>query len=157
MLKTYNVAITANRKLIENDNKIIFNKMAELVTCGTVETIYFGGAVGGDTVALEAALSISCMNRPKLIVVVPCKLENQPKSTHAISKQADEIIELNNAITPNDGFNAYKIRNIYMVDHVEKTVGFWSGDIKSGTWHAINYTQNCKKEVEVVMIQGLDK
>lgn len=153
----YNVAITANRKLTENDNIVIFNKMVELVTCGDVRSIYFGGAVGGDTVALASALSISCMSRPKLIVVVPCKLENQPKSTHEISRQADEIIELNNVITPNDGFNAYKIRNIYMVDHAEKTVGFWSGDKKSGTWHAINYTQNCNKEVEIVTIQGLDK
>lgn len=154
MMIKYNIAITANRKLIENDNKIIFNQMAELVTCGDVESIYFGGAIGGDTVALEAALSIRCMDRPKLIVVVPCKLENQPKSTHVVSQQADQIIELNNPITPNDGFNSYKIRNIYMVDHAEKTVGFWSGDIKSGTWHAINYTQNCNKNVEIITIQG---
>lgn len=153
----HRVAITANRKLTDADYPTIFNKMAELVTDPEVEAIYIGGAVGGDTVALESALSIACMNRPRLIVVVPCRLENQPKSTHAASRQADELIELNNPITQSDGFNSYKIRNIYMVDNAARTVAFWSGDQKSGTYHAIHHTEKTGKPVDIVKIQGLDK
>lgn len=157
MAEKYRVAITANRKLLEEDHVTIFNKMVELVTDPDVEAIYIGGAVGGDTVALEAALDIVCMDKAKLIVVVPCKVENQPRATHSATRRADEIIELGNPITSANGYESYKIRNRYMVDNAENTVGFWSGDKKSGTWHAINHAQMTDKIVEIVTIKGLDK
>lgn len=153
----YSVAITANRLLTLNDHSTIFKKMLELVLDENVRTIYFGGAIGGDTVALKACLDAVCMNRPRLIVVVPCKLEHQPWATRDVSRQADEIIELGNPITNADGYASYKTRNCYMVDHAKRCVGFWSGDKKSGTWHCLNYAQTLGREVEIVTIEGKDK
>lgn len=151
------VAITANRKLADKDYDIIFNKMAELVTDPVVEMIIFGGAIGGDTVALQAALDIICLGKPKLVVVVPCLLSNQSYSTHAASKRADQLIELGNPITRANGYESYKIRNRHMVDLATRTVAFWSGDENSGTYHAMKYSRSCNKLCEEVKIEGLDK
>lgn len=156
-MSKFSVAITANRSLDLDDHVTIFNKMAELVTNENIEKIYIGGAVGGDTVALQAALDISksTMYRPKFIVVVPDTLKRQVSSTWPISKQADEIIELNEAITAENGYEAYHIRNRYMVDHAEQVVAFHSADkAGGGTLKTIRYAQLCGKPVDIIYLIG---
>lgn len=150
------IAITANRKLDPDDNTTIFNKMAELVTNENVEAIYFGGAIGGDHVALEAALSIQAINKPKLIVVVPCVLANQPKVTHENIKKADELIELKNPITQDDNWKSFHQRNEYMVDHAEKTICFFNGLRRGGSYSCAQYAEKQGKVVEYIIIIGDD-
>lgn len=157
-LKQYRVAITANRLLIPSDHEIIAIQMAKLMTDPLVEAIYFGGAIGGDTVALQACLDMTFLDRPKLIVVVPFKLSDQPKITRSVSEQADELIELGNPITVSDGYRSYHIRNEFMCDHSSKIVAFWNKSTKpSGTAACIRYALKTKKEVEIVEIKGEDK
>lgn len=151
------ITITANRKLVPTDHDIIFQEMVELVTTPEIETIYFGGAIGGDTVALQSCLDICVLDRPKLIVVVPNRLQDQPKSTHAISRKADEIIELGNNISVSDGWAAYHKRNAYMVDRSSDVVAFWDGSANSGTSSCINYAKKLNKTIKIVQIIGEDK
>lgn len=155
---SYRVAITANRLLTPDDHGIIFDEMMRLMTDGRIESIYFGGAVGGDTVALKACLDVTIMDRPQLIVVVPNRLADQPKITHEISKKADTLVELANPITVSDGWRSYHIRNEYMVDHAERVVAFWNKSTKpSGTAACIRYALKNKKPVDIIKIAGEDK
>ena len=145
------IAITGSRKVHPDDYKIISQHMKTLCMDSQVECIYFGGAIGVDSLALQS--SLECEPRPRLILVVPDKLSNQPRSTWEPSKQADEIIELCNPITYDDFFYSYKLRNIYMVDHSDKTVAFWTGDTKSGTYHTITYTRSKNKPCDIVPLK----
>ena len=52
----FSVAITGNRLLQEEDETTIFNVMSCLITNQNIESIYFGGAVGADTIALKSTL-----------------------------------------------------------------------------------------------------
>lgn len=152
------VAITANRKLAPQDYDDIFEEMSFLITSPNIEAIYFGGAVGGDTVALKSCLDIVCLTRPRLIVVVPNRLQDQPRETHAVSRRADEIIELGMPITSADGWRAYKARNEYMVDHADHLVAFWNKSTKpSGTGSCISYAYKVGKTVKIIEITGEDK
>lgn len=153
----FSVAITGNRHLDEKDYVTIQNTISELVTNPNVKEIYFGGAVGADTVALEAAIGIVCINKPQLIVVVPDTLERQPAPTHAVSKRADRLTELHAQITILDGWRAFHARNEYMVDHAAITVAFWDKQPKGGTYACIRYSINQGKNVYIAQIIGYDK
>lgn len=153
----FSVAITGNRSLNEKDRIKIFETMKFIVTNPNVNSIYFGGAVGSDTVALESALNIICLEKPKLIVVVPNMLKDQPKETRKISELADELVELKNVITASDGYRSYQARNEYMVDNVGKdgvVVSFWDKDQSGGTYNCISYALKCGKTVLNVTVEG---
>lgn len=124
--------------------------MLELLKDETVDTIYFGGAVGVDTYALA-----SCIGKrtrpsglffgPRLVVVCPDTLEQQPPLARNWAKYADEVVELGCPITARDGYKSYRDRNIFMVDRAAETggflVAFWNGLPKGGTYHTIQYAQ----------------
>ena len=157
MFSPHRVAITANRLLLPEDHGVIFTAMTKLLTDPAVEAIYFGGAIGGDTIALQACLDVVMMDRPRLIVVVPNMLKNQPSSTHTASKSADELIELGRPITNADGWRAFHARNEYMVDHAQTVVAFWNKVPKGGTYACMSYARKQGKPVEIVEIKGEDK
>lgn len=133
------ISITANRELGTKGKEIIDSTMKQLVTDPEVEVIHFGGALGGDTEALRAALKYRTGTKPELIVVVPDTLAQQPEETIAITKQADKIVELKNIIEP--PFLAYHIRNQYLVDALsdekDKLVAFYDYSGKGGTYSTI--------------------
>lgn len=135
------VAITANRDIPEEMFSVLKTRMAELCSDSNIEEIIFGGARGGDTIALEACLNIS--PRPRLVVIVPDVLAAQPKETQDLSQKADELIELRNKIEY--PFDSYQIRNQAMVDRADKVEAFWNFNQKSGTWNCIRYALGKKK------------
>jgi predicted Rossmann fold nucleotide-binding protein DprA/Smf involved in DNA uptake len=121
--------------------------MQTLVGNPLIKAIYFGGASGSDTEALKAALYHRKGSRPRLIVLVPNTLENQPRETHEWSRKADELIELKRPITPEDGYLSYRKRNELLVDHGDLVIAFFNGDYKSGTGQAIRYAEKTGKKV----------
>lgn len=153
------IAITGNRNTIIDDHHVILVKIEELITDKTVELIYFGGARGADTIALNAAIEIKiAIGRDdiKLVCVIPDTLDKQPVDTRGVSRKADKLIELGNPITPNDGYASYHARNHFMVNSSTAVVAFWDGDLHSGTWSTIKYAKALKKPVKIVTIKGSD-
>lgn len=149
----YKAAITAHRDLAESDRDIIFDTMFELITDSELEAIYFGGASGGDTVALQACLDIIMMDRPQLIVVLPTKLTNQHPETWWMSSRADKLIELG----LEKKHSSYQIRDKYMVDNADKLIAFWDGIEKGGTYDTKIYGESLKKNVIHIPIIGRNK
>lgn len=146
------ITITGHRK-ISFDAKIkIDETMQYLLSHCEVDKIFFGGAKGTDTYALECALKHRQNKNCQLIVIVPDVLEKQPFETQSISQQADEIIELYNEITPKNRYLSYKLRNEYMIDNCHIVVAFFDGNYKSGTGHAISYAKQTNKETMIVTI-----
>ena len=157
------VAITANRNLTENDESAIFDKIKALVADDNVTQLVFGGARGGDNIALLSALHLrdEVYNRTdnlNLLVIVPCKVIDQPVEAQPIIRSADEIIELNKKIQPEDDWFAYKNRNREMVLKSNRVVGFWDCKSKeSGTYDCMKTATELKRPVEVIKIEGSDK
>ncbi len=120
----------------------------------TVDAIYFGGALGADTVALRAAHEFREGKRPHLTVVAPDTAARQPFEARKWFKLADEVIELHYPITKNDGYESFKQRNQYIVDISTSLVAFWNGDSKSGTGSAVRMAQQVGLIVHRVKIEG---
>ena len=150
------VGITGSRSFRYSSAELISSKMLWLVTELDVDTICFGGAKGADTIALSKVLEFRKSARfvlPKLIVILPNKLESQPPETHYTTRLADEVIELGLRITAEDHYEAYHARNRSIVDRSDEIVAFWNGDYASGTWSCIKYAKSVKKPVEEIRLQ----
>ena len=144
------VAITGHRHLSDKDKATIWRSMQTLVCNPTISEILFGGAVGADTEALQAALLHRKGKSPRLTVVVPCREEDQPWAARKWFGQADKVIELGNPITSADRYESYHIRNRYLVDHAISVVAFWDGLPKSGTGSCVRYAKD--KGVKLIHI-----
>ncbi len=162
------VVFTANRHLTKADEKKTRRIVKRLVLNKAVKRMVFGGAIGGDTVALDAAVKARGKNsRPWLIAVLPCKLKDQPPETWEVTRKADQIIELGNPITSSDGWAAFHKRNRFMVDFARKqlgasarVVGFTNRDPRSGTESCLNYADSFKKDgvqLKRLDIEGSDR
>jgi hypothetical protein len=136
------VSITGHRNVSVRDVDRIYAAMKVLVNNPTVDAIYVGGALGADTIALRAAADYRKGKRPWLTVVVPDKAVNQPQDARKHFHLADEVIELGNPITRDDGYESFKVRNVYLVDIASSVVAFYSGKRASGTGHAIGYAKS---------------
>jgi hypothetical protein len=157
------LVITAHRELAEGDDLRIRKGMADFIAFNDFDYIMFGGARGGDTVALAAALECrSILVRSpstrdlKLIVVVPDTLAVQPRETWEVSQRADRVIELHHPITRADNFWALHHRNEFMLEWVHpqgRLLAFWNGE-KSGTANAIHYARRIDLEVSTRKIQS---
>lgn len=150
----YIVSITAHRTLTENDVRTIHSVMKHIVELPHVDAIYFGGARGGDTEALKAALHFRLFDRPRLVVVVPDTLAKQPSETHVWTKKADEVIELKHPITRDDGWASFGLRDQYLVDVASSLVGFYSGKRNTGTGKTIAMAEASGIVVTKIPIQS---
>lgn len=140
-------AITGHRLVHSRALDRIQKAMHLLIDNSTIDEIYFGGAKGTDTEALRAALQYRKGRRPRLVVVVPDTIDSQPSNTRHWTDSADEVIELGNPITDEDGYSSYRIRNEYLVNVCTFLVAFFNGDFKTGTGQAINYATRIGKPV----------
>lgn len=155
------VAITANRDITRNDRTTFYMAMHALCVMRP-EEIIFGGARGGDTVALEFA-AFHRLSPTRLVVIVPDVVTAQPDDAQsAIRLYADEVVELRNKITRADDFAAFKTRNAAMIDRAMEAndgrlLGFWNGDKRSGTYSCLAYAARVRCPLWVEAIEGSDK
>ena len=153
------VGISGAREISDQDIKTIHDEMNKLVTDPLVSEIIFGGARGTDTWALLSAYDIKktlSLNRPKLTVIVPNLVSNQPKAAQkAINVCADNVIRLQQEITRYNGWKALFDRNIAMINKSDMMVCF---PVKSnptgGTRRTMWESQKRKVKVMVVELEG---
>jgi predicted Rossmann fold nucleotide-binding protein DprA/Smf involved in DNA uptake len=120
---------------------------------GQDSTVYVGGALGIDTLALDW---LAEHTSAALTVVVPCTLADQPEqarqSVLSATRHAQRVslVELG---APRLGAEAYHTRNRWMVDRSDFVIGFPHGDDpRSGTWYTIHYGANQGKPRLIVPI-----
>jgi hypothetical protein len=147
-------SITAHRDLAPSDAAVIQGAMQTLVAHPSVDAIYFGGARGGDTIALQAALYFRQGQRPWLTVVVPDRVEKQPVETHFWTRKADEVIELRNEITKADYFQSFTIRDRYLVDVATYLVAFFNDNYKTGTGKTVRMAEKDGLQVHKIKVVG---
>lgn len=147
-------SISGHRSIGPNSKKRVWDAVQMLVDNSTIKSIYFGGARGTDTEALKAALYHRKGLFPRLIVVLPNTIEQQPVDTHQWTLRADELVELKQNITPEDGYLSYRRRNEYLVDRGTFLVAFFNGNFKSGTGQAISYAEKSGKTVYRISISS---
>lgn len=154
----YTVGFTAHRKLTAEDIRTIHQVMKALVAKEHIEVFIFGGASGGDTEALKAALHFrGTSKRPKIVVAVPHNTQSQPFETRIWTPKADEVIELGHVITREDGFAAYGLRDQYLVDQSDSFVAFFCGDYRTGTGKTIRMAEAKGIPVTKVDIESIPK
>lgn len=145
------VAISGHRDVSPEDVRRIWAVMKVVVENKTIDEVWVGGARGTDDEALKAALHYRKGSRPKLVVVVPDVIAKQPRECWEAIHQADEVIELRNEITHDDGFASFQLRNEFMVDHAAALIAFWSGK-RSGTGNAVAYAKKIQCPVRVIQV-----
>lgn len=136
------VVISGHRDISPDDLRKVWAGVKLLVANSSVDEIWVGGARGVDNEALKAALHYRGeAKRPKLVVVVPDRIQNQPSECWEWIRRADSVIELQHPITAADKYASYRNRNEFMLNHGSALVAFWSGNKKSGTGSAVNYAK----------------
>ena len=154
------LVVSGHRDVTLSDIRVIRRAMIEFLEYREFDEVLFGGARGADTTALETALEIrasfSGVIGPKLIVVVPNTIYEQPSSARPAIAQVDQVIELKRPITRDDKFFALHRRNHFMIDWAApdgRLLAFWNGK-PSGTGNTIHYANSQKIEVSTRMITG---
>lgn len=134
------VAVTASRNVPKGAEFALGDAAQRIVQATWVQAVLFGGARGGDTIALVAARAAKGERKlPFLVVVVPDTLDEQPEAAAQAARLcADAIVELRNEITAADGFAAFHVRNRYLVDHAAHLVGYGTGR-PGGTMKTLAY------------------
>lgn len=145
------IAISGIRDLSQWDLPVIEDHMMEVLS-ERVDQIVFGGARGTDTVALAAACAaLAGVRPPKLVVVVPKRLKDQPIEAQEWAREcADEIIELQ---APRLSTEAYRRRNKELISRADALVAFWDGS-QGGTGMTIALAQEAGIPVEIVPLLG---
>lgn len=146
------VGITGPRDLSREGVAKVRSALKALVGNYSVDEIWFGGARGTDSIALQAALEFRVGRRPKLVVVVPNTVDEQPVETRQWTRRADSIIELKQEITDEDNFRAFHYRNEFICNHASVLVAFWNGNLKSGTGACIRYAEKTKLNVKKIPV-----
>ncbi len=156
------VAITGSRSVTAADAAHVERIVETLVYDVRPREIIFGGAVGVDTIALAAAQHHRSYgghtvraHHSRLVVIVPDVVFTQPyEAREAIRRYADEVVELRQRITRDDGWAAYHARNRTMVDRATHVLGFWNGDPRSGTGACLAYAARIGRPLWVETIGG---
>jgi len=145
------VAISGIRDLSPFDLPVVEGVMADIISEHPSEII-FGGAIGADTVALAAACAILEGKRPpKLTVIVPKRLQDQPLVAQEWAKEcADEVIELK---APRLDHEAYRRRNLAMIRRADGLVAFWDG-VSGGTGMTIDLAREAGIPIEIIGLSG---
>lgn len=148
----YSVAITAHRDLKNEDYEVIKKTMIGEVANSQIDIIYFGGATGGDSLALEMALDARESLRPQLVVVLPKTLRDQRSDLHSLTKRADSIIELK--LSRKIYNDVWWEHDKWMVDNSQKIIAFWDGIESGGTYNAMRYAERQGKSLQHIKIMG---
>lgn len=145
------VAISGIRNVSRRDLVVIENAISRVLADRPSEII-FGGARGTDTVALAAACAVLQGKRPpKLVVVVPKRVRDQPISAQDwIRECADEVVELQAARLNTE---AYRRRNKQMVSRADLLLAFWDGR-STGTRMTIGLAEDAGIPVEIIPLAG---
>ena len=135
--------------------RIVEIEMAALMKRPTIKAVYLGAADGIDTLCLKTLRAFRekvGADGPYLIAVCPCTMSEVPDEARAmVERCADRIIELENRITVEDGWDSFKIRNRYLVDHAAHGRAFWNGK-PGGTLHAMTYAKSLKRDLWILDI-----
>lgn len=150
-----NVMITAHRDLTDEDQKTIQETINQEIIDPKIDIIYFGGAIGGDSLALETALNARRVLYPKLVVVLPKTIKDQRSDLHEITKKADEIIELK--LSRKIYADIWWEHDKWMVNNSHKCIAFWDGIEAGGTYNTMRYAQQQGKQIQHVKIIGRNK
>lgn len=144
------VTVTGHRRFDKLDLPIIQTAVREHLLGADV--VYMGGASGIDVTVLAILDALREGRTPRTITVVPCTLAEQPKDVRALLTCSDELVELSVPITARDGYQAYHVRNRYMIDRSTHVLAFHDGRESGGTWSAMHYA---RKQGKTLIVVGL--
>lgn len=147
-----NIAVSGIRDLSPHDLPVIEGVISDIIF-ERPEELFFGGARGTDTVALASACAtLEGLRPPKLTVVVPRRLKDQPLEAQEWAREcADEIIELK---SPRLDTEAYRRRNQALIRRADGLVAFWNGR-SGGTGMTIDLARKTGIPVEIIKVIGL--
>lgn len=141
-------SFTGHRHVIDYNDTIEKVKQAVRYCYNNgVRFFYVGGAVGFDTVAAEAVISLKAeLADIVLIIVVPFPGQNKYYNSENnnrylnILKQVDEVVTISN-----DFSNiAYLKRNDYMISHSCQLIAYWDEKSLGGTSYTVRKAREKK-------------
>jgi len=147
------VAFTGIRDIDPSMQDEVEMAVLDTIDAGATE-LRFGGALGLDTMALEAAwrmdsLRASAVRHIPRVVYVPFDVDAQPKvARDAIRECASSVVEIG---LKRGLRNAYLIRNDRMIEDADLVVGFTDGRTAGGTAYTMAKARSAG--IDVVTIQ----
>lgn len=154
-----NISITGTRSAKNKHASKIYETLSGFIEHFKPEKMYFGGALGVDTIALMLSkkITLEVGINTELIVVFPDTKHQAPiDAAHAAVDYADDIIELENKIIRENGYKSYRTRNEYLVDHCDMLIGFpKDNNPRSGSWMTINIAEKQNKNVVIHKLENI--
>ncbi len=139
---------TGHRFLSEEEKAALRGRLSEEVYRlweQGMTTFLAGGALGFDTLAAQAVLSLRAEGLPglRLVLVLPCLGQESHWSRRdaqlyqSLIKRADEVIYTGDAYTEGCMF----LRNRYLVDHSSQCLCYLTKSGRSGTSYTVRYAK----------------
>jgi uncharacterized phage-like protein YoqJ len=138
------VAITGIRDIDPSMTDLVTRTLVEMVAAGATEFV-FGGALGLDTMALEAACELAV----RRFVIVPFSILEQPRTARiAIETCADHVVELCRPMNP----RAWIERNVAMLAAADHVLAFTDGRTTGGTAFMIEKAKERNLPLSVITV-----
>lgn len=145
------IAVTGSRDLGPKGRQRVRRAVGRVVEIERPGVMLFGGARGVDTEALVAAHRTRRKlgrRSPRLVVVVPGRVEDQPRDARdAIRACADEVVELG---LPTRFPSSYHRRNQALVEGADALLAFPLARDTRGTYHTVGLARRKRIPVDVV-------
>ncbi len=149
------IAVTGRRYPTPRSILLIRQAMSQVVANPEVTDVYFGGAFGVDTEALNMAARYVRGGRVKLHAILPGVLQDLGDHQKAALDLADTVTELAGDMSTSTAATlSFLARNRHLVDCSDKVLAFWDNKKEGGTWHAIEYARKTGKEVKPLLLQA---
>ena len=151
-LRKQSVSFTGHRH-ISADPKILSSKIEDKI----IDTynqgmrfFYVGGAIGFDTLAAEAVLSVKKQYTDiVLVVVVPFEGQDSLFSMSAKEQYAKILVQADDVITLSNHYfkSCYLHRNDFLISHSSLLISYWDEKSTGGTSYTVR--QALKKKILV--------
>lgn len=143
------IAITGIRDLARRSYPTVEIAVLETLSIPGLTTLYFGGALGVDSAALEAVGPYA--HAVDLVVIVPFTVDKQPREARrVIETWADKIVEMKQVFSK----AAYLRRNDEMIRRSDRVLAFIDGRESGGTAYTIQKAEALNKPVDIVPVES---
>lgn len=147
-------AFTGHRTLSMDSQKQVCALLRQLVPTllsRGIDTFYFGGALGFDTVAAECLHGLRDRDRLPIrtVIAVPCRDQDSRWNAAQVQRYRRMLADANHVVILSESHYAGCMleRNQYMVDRANTLIAFYQPGRRGGTEYTVHYARRLGRRI----------